>query len=165
MLRRCFLRFTAIPGTLEWNRLHHLQNSLPVGSPFLTKCGRTFDPVVYVEMMQAMCDQKWITAIQRNLRQDVEYQTMLRTTGGGSLAFDALARMPLSGDQEAFDEMKVLMEADAKAALSVCAMLDAFKLIKDKRDHYKTEVAAGDHAQDLHALPRSMQEPFGQRSI
>jgi len=170
MLRRVNVRVLGpiTPGTLEWNRMHHLNNSLPVGTPFVTKCGRTFCPILYQEMINAMADQRWLNAIQKGLRHDAEYQTMLKTRGGGGLAFDDLCKRlgHQAQDQEVFDELKLLLETDDKASLSMCAMLDSFEAIKEKRDHYKTEMVAEgrSHEAGPYGLAQKGQEPFGSSS-
>eukprot|EP00759_Apiculatamorpha_spiralis_P031096 PhF_6_TR32862/c0_g1_i2/m.48362 len=167
MFRRCRFVRQVMPSNFEWNRQHHLTNSLPTGSPYKTKCGRTFDPNLYFEMMNAICDQKWIGAIHRHLRDDSEYQHMVRTTGNGATAFDALCQQNVMGDDQAYTEMKNLMENDQRASLSVCALLDAYQKIKDNRDEYKTMLAAGQVSQAQSQMNDAMssQHPFGSRML
>eukprot|EP00760_Papus_ankaliazontas_P007736 PhM_4_TR13498/c0_g1_i1/m.72950 len=166
MLRRTFRRMNVVPGNIEWSRHHHLFSSQPMGTPYMTACGRSFDPQLYHETMNALSDQRWVVALQRKMREDAEYVTMLRTEGGAGLALDALAHTQVQNEEEAYWAMRKVLETDRKAALASCAMQDAFKKIKQNRDVGKTQIASMDGgAGTVRGMQQRMQQPFGNTNM
>jgi hypothetical protein len=124
---------------------HPNYNSTQLGSSFKTACGRTFDPQIYTEIIQAMTDQSWGQAIGRQLREDKEYLEMLRTDGGAAQKVDQIYQQGFSSDEEFIQKLKVLLSQDKQAALGVCAIQDAYTAIRRKRDEHATEVTATGH--------------------
>jgi hypothetical protein len=136
-------------------------NTQTTAAPIKTACGRTFDPMTFQELLQATTDPSWSAAIQRHLFTDTEYITMLRTEGGGALAIDELVLKGLGGsDEEAMSKLKQLLQTDRKAALSVCALQDAYVAIRENRDLGQTKAAAGEGSLASRAMKDS-KLPFG----
>jgi hypothetical protein len=121
---------------------HKMVNAHNLGGSFMTACGRTFDPAVYTEIIQAMTDQSWGQAIGRQLREDKEYIEMLRTDGGAAQKVDQIFKAGFGNDSEFMQKLKVMLQADKSAALGICAIQDAYTAIRTKRDEHATEVAA-----------------------
>lgn len=126
----------------ELNRSHHLFNSVNLGTPFKTACGRNFDPQMYMEMLQAMVDQSWAQAVGRALKDDAEYVETVRTEGGAAQEIDRLGEGGRGSDDEFMAKLRVVLEKDKKVSLCVCAMQDAYGRVREKRDKHATEVAA-----------------------
>jgi hypothetical protein len=119
-------------------------NTQTSAAPIKTACDRTFDPMLFQEVIQATTDPQWSAAIQRYLREDGEYMNMmLREGGGGGMAIDQLITRGLGGsDEEAMQNLKRLLQTDRKAALTVCAIQDAYQKIRENRDLQQTKLAA-----------------------
>lgn len=123
-------------------KMHKNFNTINLGTSYKTACGRIFDPDIYGELMQAMSDQSWAQAIGRKLGEDKEYIYMLRTKGGAAQKVDQIVKRGVSNDEEFMRKLKVLLEADAEAALGVCAIQDAYAAIRKKRDEHSTDAIA-----------------------
>lgn len=142
------------------NKTNKYVNTQTSAAPIRTACGRTFDPMTFQELLQTVTDQSWATAIQRQMMTaDREYVKMLTKEGGGAMAIDELVMRGLGGsDEEAMANLKKLLETDFKASLSVCALQDAYTVLREKRDMSKTKEAAGVSGVNEAA---SLRAPFG----
>lgn len=118
---------------------------MPTATPFKTACGRMFDPTVFEEVLQAMCDQGWAQAIQKQLVQDREYMDMLQKEGGAAKTVDEMCSRGFANDEDALNKLKALLQDDRKTALSLCAITDGYTRIREKRDLSKTQTAADGH--------------------
>ena len=148
------------------NKTNKYINTQTTAAPIRTACGRTFDPMTFQELLQTVTDQSWATAIQRQMMTtDREYVRMLTKEGGGAMAIDDLVLKGLGGsDEEAMANLKKLLESDYKASLSVCALQDAYTVLREKRDMNKTkEAAAGQGGAGAGAGgdAASLRAPFG----
>lgn len=127
----------------EMSKSHHLHNSLGTQTAYVTACGRSFDPTIYQELIQACVDQTWCQSIQRQLREDGEYMQMLRSEGGGAQTIDEMyQRGGFTNDDEFLIKLKEILTVDKKTALSITALQDAYTKIRKKKDLQATEVAA-----------------------
>lgn len=137
-------------------------NTQATAAPIMTACNRKFDPMLFQELIQASTDPQWSGAIQAKLREDTEYMhMMLREGGGGALQIDQLIMKGLGGsDEEGMNNLKKLLMSDRKAALSVCAIQDAYSKIREARDLQQTKVAA-QGGSDAFAPMRQAKAPFG----
>lgn len=148
--RRGFVGAAGMPGEgdkpWELPKTHHLQNSIGTATPYPTACGRMFDPILYQELIQACVDQSWCQAIQRQLREDSEYLSMLRTEGGGAQTIDDLYKQGgFANDEEFLVKLKTVLTTDKRTSLAVTALQDAYSRLRKKRDIHQTEVAATGH--------------------
>jgi hypothetical protein len=142
---------------------HHLQTSVTRHSLIKTACGRNFDPNSYLEMVQACCDPKWLSAIQRACAQDKEYVDMLRTEGGTSKTIEFLSS-GCKSDHEFMEKLKKVLQDDRKAALSLCALQKAYVDIREKRDLDESKRAAdggGDVQGKMSEVMRNNSGGFG----
>ena len=92
-------------------------------------------------MVQACCDQKWMAAIQRGISEDKEYVEMLRTEGGAARTLDVITS-GVRSDNEFMEKLKAVLTEDKKVALSLCALQDAYKRLREKRDLHETKNTA-----------------------
>lgn len=137
----------------EVRRGHHLQSSVGLHNSMRTACGRDFNPQVYYEVLQACCDQKWLVAIQRELRNDAEYVNHLREHGGVAKEMRMLTDS-IHHDDELMVKLKERLKTDAKMSLTLCALQDSYERIRKKRDQHETQVAA-DGGRDPYASMRA----------
>lgn len=150
----------SIPQGLELQRGHHLQSSVGLHSPIPTACGRQFDPQVYYEVLQACCDPQWMSAIQRELRNDTEYVEHLRTNGGAARDMRAMTDS-VHHDDEFMVMLKERLKEDKTMSLTLCAVQDSYQRIRRKRDQHETQVAA-DGGRDPYATMKGRQkDQFG----
>lgn len=151
---------SSIPQGLEMQRGHHLQSSVGLHSSILTACGRSFDPQVYYEVLQACCDPQWMSAIQRELRTDTEYADFLRSNGGVASEVRAITEN-VHHDDELMRKLKDRLKVDKGISLSLCAIQDSYLRIRKKRDQHETQVAA-DGGRDPYATMKERQrDNFG----
>lgn len=151
---------SSIPQGLELQRGHHLQSSVGLHSPIPTACGRSFDPQVYYEVLQACCDPQWMSAIQREMRSDAEYVAHLRQNGGAARDLRVLTE-GVHHDDELMTKLKEKLKTDASLSLSLCAVQDSYRRIRSKRDQHETQVAA-DGGRDPYSTMKSRQrDQFG----
>lgn len=132
---------SSIPQGLELQRGHHLQSSVGLHSPIATACGRSFDPQVYYEVLQACCDPQWMSAIQRELRMDSEYAEYLRANGGVASEVRAITES-VHHDDDLMMKLKDRLKTDKGISLALCAIQDSYMRIRRKRDQHETQVAA-----------------------
>lgn len=142
-------------GGWEMRRGHHLQSSVGLHSPIQTACGRSFNPQVYYEVLQACCDQQWLVAIQRELRTDTEYVAYLRQHGGAAKDIQTLTDSA-NHDDEFMAKLKARLTTDHKMSLTLCALQESYERIRKKRDQHETQVAA-DGGRDPYASMKSRQ--------
>lgn len=116
-----------------------------------TACGRSFDPSVYLQMLQAMMDRRWLTAIHKEVRNDTEYVEMMKTEGGIAAEIDQLTRRFGASDDEFMQALSAKVKQDRSVALGVCALQDAYSSIKKKREVERTRLAAEGKSRDLFA--------------
>jgi hypothetical protein len=143
----------------EMPRTNKHTSAQNLGSRFTTACGRDFDPVIYMELIQAMTDKSWSQAIQNHLREDAEYVHMIRTKGGGAKTIDAICATGVH-DEEFMHRLKTTMQTDAQTALAVCAIQDAYSKIRTKRDENQSQTAA-DGRDPYGAVKSRNQAQFG----
>ncbi|KEG14186.1 putative complement regulatory protein [Trypanosoma grayi] len=151
-------------GTPGWElrRGHHLQSSVGLHTPFPTACGRTFNPQLYYEVLQACCDQQWLQAIQREMRNDTEWVESLRREGGVAKAMNALTESTYH-DDEFMMKLQDTLKTDKKMSLTLCAIQESYERIRNKRDMHETHVAA-DGGPDPYATMRQKQQgQFGNK--
>lgn len=144
------------PQGWELRRGHHLQSSVGLHTPMRTACGRDFNPQVYYEVLQACCDQQWLVAIQREIRNDAEYVNYLREHGGAAKDMRMLTDN-VQHDDEFMAKLKEKLKTDAKMSLTLCAVQDSYERIRKKRDHHETQVAA-DGGRDPYASMKAKQK-------
>ncbi|ORC91814.1 putative complement regulatory protein [Trypanosoma theileri] len=140
----------------ELRRGHHLQSSVGLHSPFPTACGRMFNPQLYYEVLQACCDQQWLQAIQREMRNDAEWMETLRTEGGVARSMNALTEST-QHDDELMMKLRETLRTDRKMSLTLCAIQESYERIRRKRDMHETKVAA-DGGNDTYASMRQRQQ-------
>lgn len=143
------------PDGWELRRGHHLQSSVGLHTPFQTACGRLFDPQLYYEVLQACCDQQWMGAIQREIQKDSEYVTYLRQHGGAAKALRILTENT-HHDDEFMNKLREQLKTDVKVSLTLCAVQDSYRRIREKRDDHETQVVA-DGGRDPYASMRAQQ--------
>lgn len=115
--------------------------SVGIHSSFMTACGRRFDPNLYFEVLQAVCDSQWMAAIQKEVLHDAEYRTMIQKEGGAAKTVAALME-GVTNDDEFIETLRVVLAKDRKVALSLCAVQEAYSRLRNKRDEQETKVAA-----------------------
>ncbi|KAG8345863.1 hypothetical protein TRVL_03308 [Trypanosoma vivax] len=151
-----------VPGSPGWElrRGHHLHSSTGLHSPFPTACGRTFDPQLYHEVLQACCDSRWLEAIQREMRNDAEWIETLRREGGVAKAMNVLTESA-HHDDEFMMKLKEALKTDKKMSLTLCAIQESYERIRNKRDMHETQVAADGGCDPYAALRQRQQGQFG----
>ena len=112
-----------------------------IHSSFMTACGRRFDPNLYFEVLQAVCDAQWMAAIQKEVLNDVEYRTMIQKEGGAAKTVAKLME-DVNNDDQFIETLRVVLAQDRKVALSLCAVQEAYSRIRNKRDEQETKSAA-----------------------
>lgn len=147
---------SSIPQGLELQRGHHLQSSVGLHSPIMTACGRSFDPQIYYEVLQACCDPQWMSAIQRELRTDSEYTDHLRSNGGVASDVRAITES-VHHDDDLMIKLKDRLKTDVGVSLALCAIQDSYLRIRKKRDQHETQVAA-DGGMDPYATMKNRQK-------
>ncbi|CAD2217184.1 hypothetical protein, conserved [Angomonas deanei] len=172
----CTPRRTVIPGQLptegengvpsnplSLRKGHHLQSSVGLHTPYKTACGRMFDSQLYYEVLQACCDQQWMMAIQREVRNDEEYVNYLRQNGGAAKDLRALTDS-VYHDDELMVKLKDRLKTDVGMSLALCALQESYARIREKRDQHETQVAA-DGGRDPYASLKSRQKDnFGMQT-
>ncbi|RNF10042.1 putative complement regulatory protein [Trypanosoma rangeli] len=146
---------SSTPGW-ELRRGHQLHSSVGLHTPFPTACGRTFNPQLYYEVLQACCDQHWLQAIQRELRSDTEWMETLSREGGVAKTMNALTESTYH-DDEFMMKMQDILETDKKMSLRLCAIQEGYERIRNERDMHETQVAA-DGGNDPYATMRKKQQ-------
>nr|CCC94676.1 conserved hypothetical protein [Trypanosoma congolense IL3000] len=152
------------PGMPGWElrRGHHLHSSVGLHTPYLTACGRMFNPQVYHEVLQACCDQSWLQAIQREMQSDTEWITMLRQEGGVAKAINTLTEST-GHDDEFMMKLQETLKTDRKMSLTLCAIQESYQRIREKRDMHETQVAADGGHDPYAAMRQKQQGEFGNR--
>ncbi|PWU96338.1 hypothetical protein C4B63_19g87 [Trypanosoma cruzi] len=152
---------SSTPGW-ELRRGHHLHSSVGLHTSFPTACGRMFNPQLYYEVLQACCDQQWLQAIQRELRNDKEWMDTLRREGGVAKAMNALTEST-HHDDEFMMKLRDTLKTDKKMSLTLCAIQESYERIRNKRDMHETQVAADGGDDPYAAMRRKQQGEFGHK--
>lgn len=130
-------------------------------STTMTACGRTFDPNILLELIRASQDKRWLQAIHAEMSKDREYMRCLLHEGASGLELQKILMTQDSNDDNFMGILSDRLREDRKAALSVCAMQDAFVAIKKRRDLENTRRAAqGNEATDPTSQLKSGVIPF-----
>lgn len=140
----------------ELRRGHHLHSSVGLHSPYPTACGRMFNPQLYHEVLQACCDQKWLQAVQREMRNDAEWVETLRREGGVAKDMNVLTEST-GHDDEFMMKLREKLKTNKKMSLTLCAIQESYERIREKRDMHETQVAA-DGGHDPYAAMRQRQQ-------
>lgn len=141
-------------------RGHHLQSSIGLHSPIDTKCGRQFDPQKYYEVLQACCDQQWMSAIQRELRNDTEYVQHLRQHGGAARDLRVMTDS-VHHDDEFMTLLKQRLATDHTLSLTLCAVQESYQRIRSKRDTHETQVVADGGLDPYQTMKEKQRGGFG----
>lgn len=148
------------PQGWEMRRGHHLQSSVGLHSPMETACGRRFNPQVYYEVLQACCDQQWLYAIQRELRNDTEYIEFLQQNGGAAKELRVLTDS-CQHDDEMMLKLREKLKTDKKLSITLCAVQESYERIREKRDRHETQVAADGGKDPYASLKARQKNEFG----
>lgn len=151
---------SSVPQGMSLQRGHHLHSSVGLHSPIATACGRQFDPQVYYEMLQACCDPQWLSAVQRELRNDTEYVDHLRQNGGAARDLRVLTE-GIHHDDEFMAQLKERLKSDKTMSLSLCAVQDSYRRIRNKRDQHETQVAADGGHDPYSSMKLKQRDQFG----